>query len=114
MSNLIIGLSLLLVAQTITWFATNGQFLWPFFKENPLFISLTFGTFSCYLFIIASKYSSLYFNSDIWPIRILSFCIGIASFSVLTWFFLNETLSAKTIVCLALSFLIMIIQVLWK
>ena len=114
MINLFIGLSLLLIAQTITWFGTNGQFIYPWFKDHPFLLSVVLGTSSCYLFILATRYCSLYFNNDVWPIRILSFSVGIGSFAVLTWLLLHETLSPKTIICLGLSFVIMLIQILWK
>lgn len=114
MINLFIGLTLLLIAQTLTWFGTNGQFIYPWFKENPFLLSIIVGTSSCYLFILATKYCSIYFDNDIWPIRILSFCIGIGSFAVLTWVLLHETPSAKTITCLTLAFVITLIQILWK
>lgn len=114
MNNLFIGLFFLLIAQTITWYGTNGQFLWDWFKQQTLLASVLFGTTSCYFFILATKYCSLYFDNNVWPVRILSFCIGISSFAVLSYFIMNEHLTTKTIICLILSFIIMMIQILWK
>lgn len=114
MSNLFIGLGLLFLAQVIVWFATNGQFIWKSFANHPFLLSLFFGTISCYIFILATKYCTLYFNYSVWPVRILSFCMGIASFTVLSWIFLHEAFNMKTAVCLILSTIIMMLQIFWK
>lgn len=114
MTNLLIGMFFLLVAQVITWYGTNGQFLWQWFREHTLLASLIFGTTSCYFFILATKYCCMYFENNVWPVRILSFCVGIVSFAVLSSVITHEHLTSKTIVCLLLSFVIMLIQILWK
>lgn len=114
MINLLIGLFFLIIAQIITWYGTNGQFMWGWFKNNPLLASIAFGTSSCYFFILATKYSVLFFDNNVWPVRILSFCVGIISFAIMSSIIMNEHLTLKTIVCLILSFIIMLIQVLWK
>ena len=114
MNNLLIGLGLMLVAQIITWFGTNAQFMWPWFKQHIFISSLVFGATSCYFFILATEHCILYFNNNLWPVRIISFCVGIVSFAFLSSIIMNEHLTAKTIICLLLSFLIMAIQILWK
>lgn len=114
MINLLIGLFFLVIAQIITWYGINGQFMWEWFRNNTMLASLLFGTTNCYFFILATKYSALYFDNNVWPIRILSFSVGIISFAILSSLIMNEHLTTKTIICLILSFIIMLIQVLWK
>lgn len=114
MYNLVLGLTLLFVAQIVVWFATNIQFLSKWCNDNPFLVSVMFGTISSYLFILGTKYSALYFQNQIWPIRILSFCMGVISFTFLTSYFLNENIETKTIVCLILTAIIMCIQVFYK
>lgn len=114
MNNLLIGMLYLLIAQIITWYGTNGQFMWPWVKEHIYLSSMIFGATSCYFFILATEYSVKYFDNNIWPVRILSFCVGIISFAVLSSLIRGEHLTPKTIVCLLLSFLIMAIQIFWK
>ena len=114
MSNLLIRLFYLLIAQVITWYGTNGQFMWPWFKEHIYLSCILFGATSCYFFIIATERCVKYFDNNVWPVRILSFCVGIVSFAILSSIIRNEHLNAKTIICLMLSFLIMGIQIFWK
>jgi hypothetical protein len=49
-----------------------------------------------------------------WPNRIFTFSIGIVMFTILTHIYFNEKLSYKTLTLIALSGLIVILQVLWK
>jgi hypothetical protein len=51
MKNLLIGMGLTLIGQILIFFQTNGQFIWPWFKKNPLILSIGFGTVISYLFI---------------------------------------------------------------
>ena len=54
MRKLIYGLALFTIAQIIIWIQTNGQFVWPWFKRNPILISLFGGTFISYTFIVGT------------------------------------------------------------
>ena len=51
MRNLIMGVALFVFAQCLIWIQTNGQFVWPWFKKNPLLVSLMGGTIISYIFI---------------------------------------------------------------
>ena len=104
----------LLIAQIITCYGTNGQFMRPWVKEHIYLSSMISGATSCYFFILATEYSVKYFDNNLWPVRNLSFCVGIVSFAVLSSLIRGEHLTPKTIVCLLLSFLIMAIQIFWK
>jgi hypothetical protein len=55
-----------------------------------------------------------YFNGALWPVRFIGFGLGIVSFTVMTYFFMNEGMNTKTLVSLGLSLIIVLIQVLWK
>ena len=49
-----------------------------------------------------------------WPNRIFTFSIGIVMFTILTQFYFNEKLNIKTLTLIALSGVIVLLQVLWK
>jgi hypothetical protein len=84
--------------------------MWEFFKNNPLVISLL-GLPSGYLVIIAAKYGYEYFDGSIWPLRIVGFSLGTIIFSILAYTCMAEGLTLKTILCLILSLVIIIIQI---
>jgi len=114
MKNLIIGLLLFTIGQSLIWFQTNGQFVWPWFKRNPLIISLIAGTGISYMFIMATAYVAEYFDGQLWPGRFIAQVSGIVIFTILTFVLLNEGISTKTTISLILAFIIIAIQILWK
>jgi hypothetical protein len=108
--NILIFTLLICISHVIFWFQVNGQFMWDFFKNNPLLISLM-GLPSGYLVIIAAKYGYDAFDENIWPLRIIGFSLGTIIFSILAYTCMSEGLTLKTILCLVLSLVIIIIQI---
>ena len=113
MKNLVFGISLFFTAQLLVWFQTNGQFIWPFFKKNPVLIAIG-GSVAGYLFIIGTKYIAEYYGGLVWPGRFIGFSAGIVSFTFLTWYFLGEGINLKTAVSLLLAICLILIQLFWK
>ena len=65
-------------------------------------------------FMHSVKNFILAFDGEIYPSRILGFAVGIVVFVIMGWVLFKEGISAKTGVCLLLSLVIILIQVLWK
>ena len=114
MRSLIYGTLLFVIGQSLIWFQTNGQFIWPWFKRNPFMVSLIAGTGISYMFIIATRYVATYYDGLLWPGRFIALGTGMVSFTLLTWYFLNEGLNMKTLVSLVLALCLVTIQILWK
>jgi len=113
MKNILIGMLFYLLAQGTTWFQMQGQFIWEFFKKNPLIISLL-GIPISYLFIMATKYTVEGSDGLLWPSRFIGFGIGIIVYGILVSVYFNEGINPKTLISLLLSIIIICIQVLWK
>ena len=64
--------------------------------------------------IMATKNIAGAFGGLVWPSRFIGFSIGIVLFSLLTWIFLNQPLTLKSLTCIALAFCILAIQLFWK
>ena len=114
MHYLLGAIVLYLTGQTLIWFQTNGQFIWPWFKENPLIVSIVGGTIISYTFILGTRMAFEYFDGQLWPGRFLGFSMGISSFAFLTWAFFGEAINLKTAICLVLATSIICIQLFWK
>jgi hypothetical protein len=114
MRGLITGVALFTLAQALIWFQTNGQFIWPWFKRNPIILSITGGTIISYIFIYATRYVAEYYDGSIWPGRFIGFACGIITFTTITYFMMDEGITTKTLLCIILSFGILCIQVFWK
>jgi multidrug transporter EmrE-like cation transporter len=54
------------------------------------------------------------FGGEIWPSRLIGFSIGMVVFTLLSIVLFKESFSLKTIVCLFLGLLILLIQLFWK
>lgn len=114
MKNLIYGILLFGLGQSLIWFQTNGQFIWPWFKKNPLILSIFGGTLISYIFINATEYIYRHYDGLVWPGRFIGFSIGITVFAALTYHLLGESMNLKTVVSLMLAITIILIQLFWK
>ena len=114
MNKLIAAFFLFTIGQTLIWIQTNGQFVWPWFKKNPLSVAFIFAIPISYAFIIATKFIVEYFDGALWPGRFIGFAMGITSFAIMTNVYMNEGINAKTAVSLILASSLVAIQILWK
>ena len=96
------------------WFQTDGQFIWPWFKKNPILIAAIGGSTISYIFIIATRLIAEYYDGQIWPGRFIGFAMGMLSFGILTYFMMGESLNTKTIVSLFLAVMLICVQLFWK
>jgi len=110
MKNLFIALTLVAISQSITYIQLQGQFFSEWIKNHPFLVSLV-GVPISYLLIEYTKRSADYFDGAVWPGRLIGFAVGIIAFAVLSNVIFNETLSAKTIVCICLAAAIVAIQI---
>ena len=113
MSNLLIGIILFFIMHITIWVQVNGQFVWPWFKDNTLLISL-FGLPISYILIIATKYIVEGFDGLLWPGRFIGFGAGMIVMALFTWYFLGEGFTTKTLASLLIATGLVCIQIFWK
>lgn len=111
--SLIIGSALFIVAQIIVFYQLNGQFLWKWFRDNEMLMSLV-GVPVAFLMILGTKYTVEGFEGLFWPSRFVAFGLGMVIYAAGISYYFNEGISAKTLVSLALSLALICIQVLWN
>ena len=114
MNKLLFAFLLFFIGQSLIWVQTNGQFVWEWFKKHPLLVSIFMGTSISYVLIYATRLIVGYYDGLLWPGRFIAFGSGIISFTFLTWYFLGEGITTKTIVSLFLAFSLIGIQLFWK
>ena len=110
---LILCLVIFFTVQVITWFQLNGQFVWPWFKNN-VFLLCLMGVPISWLYIEATRLGFIAFDGLIWPGRLLGFAMGILTFAICANMFMGEGLNTKTIISLILATILTFIQVFWK
>ena len=111
--KLISGTLLFLFGQTLVWYQINGQFISTWMKEHPLAVSFL-GVPISFVYIYATQHLVEAFDGDMWPQRLIGFSMGMIAFAFLTWVHVNQGITLKTAVTLALALAIVVIQIIWK
>lgn len=111
--KLISGTLLFLLGQILVWYQINGQFISTWMKNHPIAVSFL-GVPISFVYIYATQHLVEAFNGEMWPQRLIGFAMGMIAFTFLTWLHLNQTITPKTAVTLALAVAIVVIQIIWK
>ena len=102
-----------LIAQVITFMQLQGQMKYSILKNNTWFVVIL-GLPISYLFMISVKYFVAAYDGQIWPSRLIGFGIGVIVFGLMSHWLFKEPFTLKTLICLGLGSLIVLIQILWK
>lgn len=102
-----------LIAQIITFLQLQGQMKYEWFRNNMWF-GVLMGLPISYLFMMSVKHFVMAYDGQIWPSRLIGFGIGVVVFTIMSYYLFKEPLSAKTLTCLGLGTLIILIQIFWK
>ena len=107
----ITGISLFVLGHIIVWFQLNSQFKWEWFQDKQFLTTCVLAIPMSLCFVYGTRHVVTYYGT-LWSSRWVGYGAGILVFSLMTYFFMGETLlSWKTLSCLALSVVIMLIQV---
>ena len=110
--RIIYALLLGAVAQVISFIQLQGQVIWKFPKENP-YVMMLLGLPISLIFILSTRIMNEHFNAS-WPGRLIGFGVGVIIFTVMSWLLFKEHPTPKTLTCLGLASLIVILQIFWK
>lgn len=100
---------------TLSWFQTYSQVAWEFWSDKPLLSALIYAIPTSLLFWYGTKLGYDFFNKEAWTVRLIMFAVSYLVFPILTHCFIGETMfTGKTITCVLLSFLIVLIQIFWR
>jgi hypothetical protein len=101
------------IAQVITFIQLQGQLKIEWLKNNMWF-GILMGMPISYLFMLSVKYLVTAYDGQIWPSRLIGFGIGVTVFTGMSFLMFNEHLTSKTLTCLGLGVIIILIQIFWK
>jgi len=82
--------------------------------EKYLWVILLASIPVSYLYIVAVRMYVDGFGGQIWPSRLIGFALGIMVFTAMSIVLFKEHMTIKTLICLGLSFSIVLIQLFWK
>jgi hypothetical protein len=108
--NFFLTLLFMVCGHLAAWFAYNGQYAWESWKRNPVLTAIILGPLITTMFWWASFYG-YQATSSAWSVRFLGFATSYFVFPIMTYVILSESfMTSKTLICIALSFLIILIQ----
>tara|TARA_Y100001938_G_C8098556_1_gene439898 strand:+ start:3128 stop:3466 length:339 start_codon:yes stop_codon:yes gene_type:complete len=109
--KLAIGVLFFLFGQVMGWYQLNLQKMYDWWSDKPLLSAVLMGVPTSILFWYGWKYISESTGS-VWSARFIGSSAGFVVFPILTWFMLGESMfTTKTLICLSLSILIILIQI---
>ena len=111
--KLIIGIVFGMFAQIFTFLQLQGPIKYDWFK-NHYWLVVLMGIPISMLYMYSVKNMVGAYGGQMWPSRLIGFSIGAIVFSYLSWYLFNEPLTLKTIICLFLATLILMVQIFIK
>ena len=107
---IILTILIFFLNNVIIWYQLNGQLVWDFWKTwKGITTSLLMGIPITALFWFATKIGYEGFG-NLWSVRFLGFATSMISFPIMTWLYLGEVMTLKTIITMVLALIIMLLQ----
>ena len=109
---IVITITLFLLNNVLIWYQLNSQLVWDWAKgtKSMLVMSLL-GIPISMLFWYATKWGYIGFG-NLWAVRFMGFATSMITFPIMTYLYLGETITLKTLVTIFLAFIIMLLQLL--
>ena len=107
---IVITTLLFLINNVLIWYQLNSQLVWDWAKgTKAMWFSALLGIPISLLFWWATKIGYEAFG-NLWSIRFMGFATSMLTFPVLTYFYLGEAITLKTLITILLAIIIMILQ----
>ena len=107
---IVITTLLFLINNILIWYQLNSQLVWDWAKgTKAIWISCLMGIPISYMFWLCTKWGYIGFGA-LWPVRFMGFATSMLTFPIMTYFYLGEAVSLKTLITLLLALVIMILQ----
>ena len=101
-----------LVNNIIIWYQLNSQLVWDWAKgAKSMWMMALLGIPISLLFWYATKIGYHGFG-NLWSVRFMGFATSMLTFPLMTWLYLGEVMTLKTILTLGLAAIIMMLQLL--
>lgn len=111
-SQLLFGVLLICLMHISIWWATNSQLMDGFSKNASFILAVVLSLPITLLSYYATRVLYEALNESLWSVRFIGFGVSYLVFPILTWYFLGESMfTTKTLLCILLSLLIIVIQV---
>ena len=109
---IVLTIALFFLNNILIWYQLNSQLVWDWAKgTKSMWIMSLLGIPISLLFWYATKIGYIGFG-NLWAVRFMGFATSMLTFPIMTWLYLGEAITLKTLVTLLLAFIIMLLQLL--
>ena len=107
---IVISTIIFLFSQVLIWYQLNSQLVWEWAKGyKSMWIMSLLGIPISLLLWLGTKWGYLGFG-NLWAVRFMGFAAGMVTFPIMTYFYLGEVMTFKTIASIFLAIIILLIQ----
>jgi len=100
------------IANILVWYQLNSQLVWDWAKTTKsMWVMSILGVPISMMFWYATKIGYIGFG-NLWAVRFMGFATSMLTFPIMTWLYLGEAITLKTLVTILLAIIIMILQLL--
>ncbi len=111
--KIFLGILFGLIGQTGTFLQLQVSYKYGWYEKYPWIIILASVPIG-WLYIQSVNNFIQGFGGQIWPSRLIGFGIGVIVFTIMSHYMFREPLTPKTLTCLSLGVVIILIQIFWK
>ena len=109
---ILITIGLFLINNILIWYQLNSQLVWDWAKgAKSMWMMALLGIPISLMFWYATKIGYEGFGT-LWSVRFMGFATSMLTFPIMTWLYLGEVMTMKTILTLGLAVIIMLLQLL--
>ena len=109
---IVTSILLFIIGNVLVWYQLNSQLVWDWVKGNKsMWIMSLLGIPISLLFWLCTKWGYLGFG-NLWAVRWLAFGSSMLVFPLMTYFYLGEAITLKTLISIILAIIIMLLQLL--
>ena len=109
---IVLTVGIFLLNNILIWYQLNSQLVWDWAKgTKSMWIMSILGIPISLLFWLATKWGYVGFG-NLWAVRWLTFGSSMLVFPIMTYFYLGEVITLKTLISIILALIIMILQLL--
>ncbi len=107
---ILITIGIFLINNILIWYQLNSQLVWDWAKgTKSMWIMSLLGIPISLLFWYATKIGYQGFG-NLWAVRFLGFATSMMTFPIMTYLYLGEVITIKTMISIILAIIIIILQ----
>ena len=109
---IVLTIVIFLLNNILIWYQLNSQLVWDWAKgTKSAWIMSLMGIPISLLFWYATKFGYIGFG-NLWAVRFMGFATSMLVFPIMTYFYLGEAITLKTLISIILAIIIMLLQLL--